>query len=82
MLFVGFRVLPRNRLAAHPLPPGDALFLPSFLGSFLNCLVVKLNRQEMNGGGVLVLLHFLANLDVLISKVFLCTCDCKILCSC
>jgi len=51
LFFVGFWVLPRKRLAAHPLPPGDGLFLPSFLGSFLNCLAVKQNRQAMHGGG-------------------------------
>jgi len=49
--FVGFWLLPRNHLVAHSLPPSDVLFLPSFLGSFLNYLVVKLNRQAMHDEG-------------------------------
>ena len=35
------------------MPPGDTLLLPSFLGSFLNCLAVKPNSQARYGEGSL-----------------------------
>jgi len=41
--------LPRNRLAGKHVPSGGTSVLTLFLGSFLNCQAVKLNRQAIYG---------------------------------